>query len=307
MGRMRDQIENPPSIAVLIVTWNRRADVLECIGSVCASDYPGDRLRIYVVDNGSSDDTSSEIEAKYPEVRLIKCAENLGFAGGNNVGLNRVLQGEAEAVFLLNDDALVEQGAIRFLAEAAFVDESLGVTAPKILLHSDPTVIWSAGGLVDRSSGVATQRYYGEPDDGRGDAPCDLDYAVGCAALVKRRVIEEVGFLDPRFYLYYEETDWCRRIRDAGYRIRYIPESRVMHKVSLSNNGRNNASYYYARNRLLYLKNAGASGIELTGTAMSLLKSAAAHAVKGRRQTGRLMFRGISDFCEHKFGKLCDV
>ena len=111
--------------------------------------------------------------------------------------------------------------------------------------------------------------------------------------------------MDTRYFMYYEEVDWCRRIREAGYRILYVPRSRVTHKVNLDDGGRNRAAYYFARNRLLYLKSAGMPGGKITWLAVSdILRSAAAHAVKGRTDESRLMIKGLVDYYSHSFGKL---
>jgi hypothetical protein len=288
-------------IAALIVTWNRRQDVLECIDSLFGLSYP--HLTVYVVDNASTDDTTSAIFDRYPAVRLIRSGKNVGFAEGNNLGLHRILQQGADAVFLVNDDVVVAPDALDELLAADFADPDVGVLCPKVVLHGEPKVVWSKGGRIERRTGIATQLGFSELDEERSDEPSEVDYAVGCAMLVKTRAMRRAGLFDPRFFMYYEETDWCRRIRDCGYRIKYVPRSRVMHKVTLNSTGRNSASYYFTRNRLLYLQCSGVKGIGIARTVAELTRSAAAHLVKGRREEGRLMLRGVLDFCLQRFGK----
>lgn len=298
-------IQQPPSIGALTVTWNRRSDVLECIDSLYHCDYPN--LVIYAVDNASSDDTLQAIADNFPSVILIKSEENLGFAAGNNLGLAKILEDGLDAAFLINDDAVVAVDALKELTASLYSDPQIGAVTPKIVLHSNPSMIWSAGGMIDTNTGISTQLHYGEPDFQQADEVSDIDYAIGCAVLVKTDVIRKVGLLDPRFFMYYEETDWCRRIRSAGYRILYVPQGYVKHKATLTSNGRNQASYYYSRNRLLYLHTSGMKASRIAWIAATdLLRSAVAHTVKGRRREGRLIARGIADYYSNTFGKLQD-
>lgn len=296
-------ITNPPSVSVLIVAWNRRNDVLDCIESLVGSGYP--RLAVYVVDNASSDGTSEIAAEKYPQVIIIRSETNLGYAGGNNLGMQRIIDDRLDAVFLLNDDAVLEGDTIGTLIANGYADESIGVLSPKILLHSDPGIIWSSGGNVDPVSGITSQRQYGQKDDPSDSEITEVDYAVGCAMLIKSEVIRKVGMLDERYFTYYEETDWCRRIRNAGYRILYVPQSRVMHKVPLVIKNRNNAAYYYTRNRLLYLNSAGAPPGRIAWIAISdFLRTAAAYSIKGRLHEGKLVLKGVIDYYTRRFGRL---
>ena len=289
-----------PGVGTLIVTWNRQEDVLECIDSVKRSSYP--RLAIYVVDNASTDGTYEAIAACHPDVHLMRSEENLGFAGGNNLGLRWVLEDGIDAVLLLNDDLIVAEDTVDRLVQK-LGDPEVGALAPKVLVHSAPDTIWAAGGMVD-SRGAATQRHCGKPDLGQADESVEIDYAVGCAMLVKTQVIRQIGPMDPRYYMYYEESDWCRRMRRAGYRILYVPESRTWHKVGMNGHVRNHAPYYFARNRLLYLREGGTPPLAVAWIALSdTIRPAAAHALKGRREESRLMVRAVADYYLKNFGK----
>ena len=294
-----------PMVGVLIVTRNRRDDVLDCIESVFRSTYP--RLAVYLVDNASTDGSREAIAERHPEVCLIRSEENLGFAAGNNLGLPKLLEDGVDAAFLLNDDVVIAEDMLDELVAGGFDDPSVGVLSPKVLVYSNPETIWAGGGMVDSRTGVATQRHYGEIDRGQADHTSEVDYAVGCAMLVKSEVIRRVGLLDSRYYMYYEESDWCRRIRGAGYRVLYVPESRVWHKVSLNADERNHASYYFSRNRLLYLSAGGTHPARVAWIALSdILRSAAVHAVKGRTRQSGLMVRAVVDYYSKNFGKLGD-
>lgn len=289
-------------IAALIVTWNRKHDLVECIESLYRLSYPN--LTVYVVDNASGDGTAAEISSRFPAVQLIHSEENLGFAEGNNLALRRILLQGADAVFLVNDDVVVEPKALDELIAAGLRAPGVGVLCPKVLLHGDRGIVWSRGGTVDPLTGVAVQLGYAEADDSTENAPSAVDYAIGCAMLVKTAAIRRAGLLDPRFFMYYEETDWCRRIRNCGFEIRYVPSSRVLHKVTLESTGRNSAAYYFTRNRLLYLQCSGTAGSRIARVASGLLASAVVHMVKGRREEGRLMFKAVLDYYHGCFGKL---
>ncbi|MHB0913144.1 MAG: glycosyltransferase family 2 protein [Armatimonadota bacterium] len=283
-------------VGALVVTWNRKDDLLECVESL----YRAGCHAVYVVDNASTDGTSEAVAADFPDARLIRSEENLGFAAGNNLGLAAMLDDGLDAVFLVNDDAVVSEDALQHLLRR-LSESGAGAVAPKILLYSQPEIIWSAGGEID-DTGAATQRLYAEPDG--DDAPADVDYAVGCAMLARSAVVRQVGFFDARYFTYFEEADWCRRVRSAGYRVLYEPAARVFHKVDLTTNGRNSAAYYFARNRLLYLRSAGVGGARIGRVAASLLRMAAGHARRGKVRDSRLVLRGVADYYLGRFGRL---
>lgn len=291
-----------PRIAALVVTWNRRDDVIECVESLQQVD--SDFLQIYVVDNASEDGTSVALKNAFPSIHLLRSEKNLGFGGGNNLGLTRILNDGADAVFLVNDDVVVAPDALGIMV-SAFNDQSIAVVGPKILVYGTDDLIWAAGAKVDENTGIAIQRHYAETDYGQADQPMDVDYAVGCAMLVRTAIIRQIGKFDIRYYMYYEEAEWCRRIRRSGYRVVYLPDARVWHKVRTREKSRNNAPYYFSRNRLLYLKSCGLSEIKIACLAASdILQSALAHAVKGRTHESHLMIKGVLDYYAGNFGRL---
>lgn len=287
----------------LIVNYNRKQDTLECIDSLLGSTYPA--LTVYLVDNASTDGSADAVAERYPSVRLIRSAENVGFAEGNNLGLAAMRADEMDLAFLVNNDVVVAHDAIDWLVVAARGYPDAGVFSPKVLLHSEPDVIWSAGGTVDPETGIARQRQYGQKDTGQPRTASEVDYAVGCAMLVRMQAIRKAGLMDPRYFMYYEEAEWCRRIRAAGYTIVYMPLSRVWHKVELGDESRNDSPYYFSRNRLLYLKSGGVPRGRIARIALTdLLRSAVANAARGRIRKSRLMVRALLDFYAGRFGRL---
>ncbi len=292
-----------PRVGALVVNWNRKQDTLECIDSLLGSTYPA--LVVYVVDNGSTDGSADAIAERYPAVRLIRSPENLGFAQGNNLGLASVMADGIDLVFLVNNDVIVSHDAVEWLVAGAHGHPDAGVLSPRVMLYSKPDIIWSTGGMLDDETGVATQRHYGERNVGQAEAASEIDYAVGCAMLVRTEAIRKAGLMDSRYFMYYEEAEWCRRIRQAGYKIMYSPPSEVWHKVELGDESRNDSPYYFSRNRLLFLESVGTPRKRIARIAvMDLLRSAAAHAARGRLRRSRLMLLGLLDFYFGRFGRL---
>lgn len=171
-----------------------------------------------------------------PSLSLVQTGDNLGFAAGNNVGIRHALRhGDAAFVWLLNNDTVVDPGALTALVETAQSDPAVGMVGSKLLHYDRPDQIQAiAGGTIIRWQGRT--RYLGadEPDRGQWTEPLDLEYVTGASLLVRRELLETVGELDERYFLYSEEVDWCLRARAAGWRLRYAPLSSVWHKAGRS-------------------------------------------------------------------------
>jgi GT2 family glycosyltransferase len=239
-----------PLVVAVTVNWNRREDTLACLRSLAALSYPN--VQILVVDNGSTDGSVAAIRTNFPQVEQILNRSNLGFAGGFNQGLRRALQLKADYVFILNNDTLAPSALLEPLVLAAG-EPDVGVTAPVIVYAADPTQIWSAG--AGRNS--LTLELTG--DHGRGErleAVMPREFVSGCAMLIKRVVLEQVDLLDERFFMYYEDSDYCLRVRRAGYRLLVVPGASLLHKVSLSSNGSDSQSerYWMGRSSVLFFR-----------------------------------------------------
>jgi GT2 family glycosyltransferase len=247
-----------PRVAIIVLNWNGLVDTLECLESLTHLDYPA--YEVVIVDNGSTDGSVSAIRARYSKAAIIETGENLGYTGGNNAGLRYALERHVDYFLLLNNDTEVAPDFLRRLVEAAEADPRIGVVGPTIYYHDRPDVIWSAGGAIDWGRGSTRMAGLDEREEGQfGTEPRSVDFATGCAMLVRRAVVEHVGTLDERFFAYYEETEWCVRIARAGYKIVHVPMAKVWHKISPS--AREDlpfVHYYMTRNRLLFLKATGA-------------------------------------------------
>lgn len=227
---------NSPSVYLLILTWNSRETVLECLDSVAQLEYGN--LHPVVIDNGSEDGTPDAVRKTWGNrVHVIENGANLLFARGNNTGIQYALAQGADYVMLMNDDVVVDPKLVSELVAAVEADPYVGVAGPKIYYWEPRDQIWFAGGLVHLHKGTGEHIGIRETDHGQYDTPRDCDYITGCALLIKREVVEKIGPLDPDYFFYWEDADWCFRARDAGYRVRYVPSGKLWHKISVSSGG----------------------------------------------------------------------
>lgn len=253
-----EQMMSAPKVIIIVLNYNGLADTLACLESLALLDYSN--YEVTVVDNGSTDGSVPVIRERFPTVTMFENDENLGYTGGNNVGLRYALAQGADYVLLLNNDTEAASDFLRRLVEAAEADPLIGVTGPTIYYHEQPDIIWSAGGVIDWERGSTRMVGLDERDEGQFGADSRaVDFVTGCAMLVRRATVEQVGLLDERFFAYYEESEWCVRAAKAGYKILHVPLARIWHKISPSTRADSSLVHYYmTRNRLLFLKATGA-------------------------------------------------
>jgi GT2 family glycosyltransferase len=225
----------PPKIAVIVLNWNGKALTLDCLDSLDAVSTPN--VEIFVVDNASTDGSAAAIRAAgHSRVRVIENDVNLGFSGGNNIGIERAIEDGADFVLLLNNDTVVDAALIDGLL-APMREPEVGISGPKIYYHHPSDQIWFAGGEVFLGRGTARHVGIRQKDAGQFDTVRDVDYVTGCALMARRTVFESIGMLDPSYRAYFEDTDFCMRARRAGFRVVYAPDAKVWHKISASTGG----------------------------------------------------------------------
>jgi GT2 family glycosyltransferase len=241
-----------PLVYAVTLAWNRCGDTLECVASLGQSSYRP--LRILVCDNGSTDGTSAAVHSAFPQVEVLELRQNLGFAAGANRGLRHAFAAGADHVLLINNDTTVDPLMIEHLVAATAPDA--GIVAPLIYYALAPSTIWSAGGLRSRWTLEQTGDLRGRHDWGDWPPTLARDFVTGCAMLIPRGVLETVGLLDERFFMYYEDNDFCLRIRRAGYRILLVPGAKMWHKVALSSGGIDSPAerYAMARSSVLFFR-----------------------------------------------------
>jgi len=298
----------PPRVTIIVLNWNGGEDTLACLESLDAVDYTwSDTL---VVDNGSTDGSPLAIQERFPEVMLLAIKNNIGYTGGSNIGLRWALEDGADYMLLLNNDTVVAPGFVRRLVEAAEADPAIGIAGPTIYYHAQPKVIWSAGGSIDWRRGRTSMLDLDERDSGQfGEAPRSVDFVTGCALLVKAAVVERIGLLDERFFAYYEETEWCVRAQRAGFKIVHVPLAHIWHKISPGARADSPLVHYYmTRNRLLFLKAAGAGPSAWLHTLIAdYLRTLTSWSLRpkwrGKRPQRRAMLRAIGDAARGRWGR----
>lgn len=286
-------------VAVIVLTRNGREDTLGCIASLEQS--VGTTLSVIVVDNASQDGTAEAVSARFPGVSVVRQDHNLGFAAGNNVGIRRALELGVDYVFLLNNDTTVAPDAITCCVESARRHPDIGAACPIVYFADQPKLIWYAGAIFDpRRAHSGRMVGYRELDHGQFTAGGPTDRVTGAAVLIPRQVFEEVGLLDSDLFFLYEDVDWSMRARRAGYRIYFVPEAKVWHRVSASAGGEHApfSAYYDTRNHLIVCERwAALAGLAALRRALVIL---AVHLFGARRARRRFAYvhavlRGWSD------------
>ena len=226
-------------LAAVVLNWNGGDDTLAALASL-------EGIATICVDNGSTDGSPDAIAARFPAVDLIRTGVNLGFAGGNNVGIRRALAGGADWVLLLNNDAVAEPGVPAALQSAAAARPDAGLLACKILSADGETVQY-AGATFRPWLGYSGRVATSGPDELR-----DVGRADGAALAVSRAAVERAGLLDESLFLYVEDVEWSLRIREAGFAVVFVPGARVRHKGSAASGGGASTTnlYYDTRNTI---------------------------------------------------------
>ena len=293
-----------PRVCVLILNRDRRDDTLACLSSLLARPYPD--LDVVVLDNASSDGTAAAVRAAYPQVQVIETGGNLGYAAGNNVGLVWARRQGAEYALLLNEDTIVDPDFIAHLVDAAQARPELAFLGPLVYHYTEPEVIQSAGGMI-APDWRTYHRGQNEPDHGQYARPFEPDWVSGCAIFLRMSVVERIGMLDPAFFIYSEEVDWCLRARRAGFRGLVVPAARIWHKgVRRDYAPSPRVTYLSARNHLRLLAKHRAGARALLGAMAGDLRTLASWSVRPRWRDQRAhrdaLARAMVDFCRGSFG-----
>jgi GT2 family glycosyltransferase len=217
---------------VIVLNWNLPADTIACVRSLQAELPSG--VSLMIVDNGSGDDSLSQFQQHFgAAVRLLPLPTNLGFAGGMNAGMRAALEAGAGSVLLLNNDTVVAPSMLRSLLQAAGALPQAGILGPAIYYYDAPARIWQLGACEHPLLPIPLNVGTGALRRARGQ-PFRLDYVTGCAMLIRREVLTTVGLLDSAYAFYFEDADFCRRVRGAGFEVWCVPAARMWHRVSLS-------------------------------------------------------------------------
>lgn len=231
------------SIAVIIVNWNGKKFIAECLDGLRRQRWRD--FSITLVDNGSVDGSRELVQENYPEVKLIGLAENVGFAAANNMAIKAT---DSDYVALLNPDTVAEAGWLENLVKALEKHPAAGMTASKMLLYGHPDIIDRAGDVYTRA-GTALLEGRGQPA-GRYSRQKEVFGACAGAALYRRRMLDAIGLFDEDFFLLYEDVDLSFRAQLQGYKCLYVPQAVVFHKASSSIGDDTPVSVYYSHRNL---------------------------------------------------------
>lgn len=284
----------PSRVSVITINYNQANVTGALLESLRKVTYPD--VEVIVVDNFSIEDPTEYITQHFPEVKFIRSEKNLGFAGGNNLGIEAAT---GEYLLFLNNDTEVDPGFLEPLVQLFETHPDAGAASSKILYYNSGGVIQYAGSTcVNPFTGRNKRVGFMEKDQGQHDTLRQTDLAHGAAMMVPRKVIEKAGMMPDFFFLYYEEIDWCESIKKAGYKIYFVPGSRVYHKESMSV-GKNSTikTYYMTRNRLLFMRR-HTSGMKkifwmIFFLLVSLPKNTLTYLLQRDAEHGRAFWKGL--------------
>lgn len=294
-------------VFITIVSFNSNKLTLDCLKSIEKLNKKNIELFVIVIDNASDEIFKTSEDFKNFKLDIIRSEENLGFSGGQNLAIKYALKKEADYVLVLNSDTIAQEDLVLKLLDA--FDDNVGIVSPKIYFAKGRefqkdkyekkdlgNVIWYAGGVVDWKNIIAFHRGVDEVDKGQYDQLEEIDFASGCAMMIKQEVFERIGFFDERFFLYYEDNDFSQRAKKRGYKILYQPSAILWHKnaSSAGGSGSNLQDYYISRNRLLF-------GFRYASkrSKAALMKESFKLLINGRKWQKR----GVIDFYLRNLGK----
>lgn len=305
------------NVSIILLNWNNWNETQECLESLEKVNYPN--FEIIVVDNGSKNGDEARIQefclkakiyrvlpklyAKEDKIKAIFNKENLGFAGGNNVGIKYALENGADYVMLLNNDAIVAPDFLTELVNVGESDSRFGILGSRIYEYGTEAIAFD-GGKVNKWLTKGEHKAV----EIKLQQLREVDYITGAAMLIKREVIKKIGLMREEYFLYYEDVDWCLRARKAGYKCILVPASRIWHKISATNKeGSPSYIYYHTRNGLMLAKFNGNMfqkiAAYLIGAWILLKQILKILFVPQKHIWAKSMTKGVIDFYIEKYGK----
>ncbi|MCL0056313.1 glycosyltransferase [Dehalococcoidia bacterium] len=246
---------NYRKVSIIILNWNGLEDTIECLESLKKITYPN--YEVIVVDNGSEGNDVEVLQERFGDyIHIIQNDKNYGFCEGNNIAIRWLLDNSQPDYFLLlNNDTVVAPEFLTELVKVAESSPSVGITGPKTYLYDDPNRFWLVWFGVDMHKGRPFHVGSREIDRGQYETIKEVDYIAGSCLLIKRSVVRNVGLFDESYFNYWDETDYCLRVRKGGYKIIYVPKAKIWHKRSQSASRVTGfSSYYLTRNRFWFMK-----------------------------------------------------
>lgn len=320
---MNATVGTKPDVYAIILNWNGFADTCSCLDSLIPERHSN--LQIVVVDNASSDNSCAEIRnwAKKNKIQLVSLSQtdaesgalpnnteggllliqtgsNLGFAGGNNVGMRYALRMGAEYVWLLNNDTVVSPSSLQPMLNAIGSDHAVGIAGSCVLYYDRPQVVQTAGMKLGPFALTISHLGQGRSfPDSAVTKQREVDCVPACSLLVKKEVIADIGLIDEDYFMYHEDIDWQIKARRAGWRIVYVPDSKILHKCGGSTKKASFVSaYYQSRNKFLLIsKTQGGLGpLLFLPLSLSFIRNVLRAYLSGESKAAWSVFQGGKDF-----------
>lgn len=240
-----------PKVSIIILNYNSWEDTIECIESIKDITYPN--YSIIIVDNKSCDDSVINLKERFPSLKIIESNKNLGYASGNNIGIEYALKDNSEYICILNNDAIVDKNFLEPLINIFDTCNDVAAVGPCICCYNDRDKIQAMGANINLYTGLAQARAKGREYVNFKNKIQDVDYLGGACFLVKSEIFIKIGNIPENYFLFYEETEFCLKIKRANYRLLCVGESRVYHKGSATISKFKGLSYFFLnRNRVVF-------------------------------------------------------
>jgi GT2 family glycosyltransferase len=257
---------NKIKLAIITINYNGLADTIDLLESLKkAKKEPYLNVQVYVIDNGSSDDSIDVLSRRFPEIRLIQSPTNLGFSAGNNLGIKVALKEKADWIMLINNDTLIDKSLFKNIYKSPLQDKKVGVLGGLIYFAKGfefkkkykkedlGKVIWFAGGKLDWNNIYGSHYLVDKVDNEDSKEAYSTDFITGAFLLTRFDVLKKTGIFDEDYFMYLEDVDLCYRIQKKGFKTLLDPSLKIWHKVAQSSGiGSSLNDYFLTRNRLLF-------------------------------------------------------
>ncbi len=292
-----------PSVAIILVNWNGFKFTKACLESLRQVDYPD--FQVILVDNSSANSEGERLKALFPEITLIQSSENLGFAGGNNLGLKKALSEHYSHVLLLNNDTEVEPDFLGEMLLKFSQTPKLAIAQPLILFFHDRNLIWSAGGKWNSFLGRAITKGDRKLKSAYAINDQNLDWATGCCMLLRTEALMEVGLLNESYFAYFEDVEWSRRFIRKGFEIQLVPQAQIYHHAGAASKSTHKEGtlnprvfYYHVRNQFFLIRSQvefAAKPFAFTYHLLRFIAWMGYFGLRGRFQKFKSVAKGIGD------------
>lgn len=242
-----------PKTAIIILNYNSSGQTIECVQSVKNITYPD--YEIIVVDNNSKDDSVNLIKASYPDITLLKSIDNLGYASGNNLGMKYALDKGFEYICILNNDAAVDKEFLQPVINVLINHKEAAAAGPSICYYGQDDVIQAMGGNINLFTGLSSLKFKDKKHSEIKESLYSVDYLGGACFVVKADILKKYGLIPENYFLFYEETEFFLNIKNHGYKLLSVRDSKVYHKVSGTISKYEGLSYFFLnRNRIIFVR-----------------------------------------------------